>query len=174
MGDPFCRNFSVNKNFVRTKHVSEIMGETALNKKKEHLYAVLPIQHCWCQIQHFLNSFSTKKKVIQHLALFFLAFLNFILARFFFSIFTIFGILIIHRYLLFLEPILHEIQTVNKVFQINESDPTPLLKREITLLIIFLKKKKILDDGNIDVLHDDFENKVLYTCSFRINLKFRL
>ncbi|XP_046805584.1 uncharacterized protein LOC124419612 [Lucilia cuprina] len=46
----------------------------------------------------------------------------------------------IHLYLLFLKPVLHEIQIVNKVFQSNENDPTRLLK-EITLLINFLKKK---------------------------------
>ena len=68
---------------------------------------------------------------------------------------------VIHVYLLFLKPILHETQTVNKVFQSNESYPNRLLK-ELTALINFLKNK-ILDDENIDF--DDFENKVLFTCS---------
>ena len=29
MGEPFCKKLSVNKNFIRTKNVSETMGETA-------------------------------------------------------------------------------------------------------------------------------------------------
>ena len=79
---------------------------------------------------------------------------------------------VIHLYLLFLKPILHEIQTVNKVFQNNESDPTRLLK-EIILLINFLKKK-ILDDEKIDVLYDDFEGKVLYTSSLGHEFEIQL
>lgn len=68
----------------------------------------------------------------------------------------------IHLYLIFLKPILHEVQTVNKVFQSNENDPTRLLK-EITLLINFLKKK-VLDDANIDVFSEDFETYISFKC----------
>ena len=62
-----------------------------------------------------------------------------------------------------MKPILHETQTANKVFQSNKSDPTRVLI-EITPLINFLKNK-ILHDKNMDVLYDNFEYKVLYTCS---------
>lgn len=70
---------------------------------------------------------------------------------------------IVHLYLIFLKPILREIQVVNKIFQSNDNDPTRLL-REIVLLVKFLKRK-ILDNDNTDSLFEDFEGEISRSCS---------
>ncbi|KNC26921.1 hypothetical protein FF38_00610 [Lucilia cuprina] len=61
----------------------------------------------------------------------------------------------IRLYLLFLKPILLEVQLVNKIFQGHDNDPTRLLK-ELLLLINFLKRKVVGDDS-VDVLYSDFD-----------------
>lgn len=64
---------------------------------------------------------------------------------------------------MFLKPILYEVQLVNKIFQGHDNDPTRLLQ-EVTLLINFLKRK-VFEDESIDILSNEFDDNITFSCS---------
>lgn len=66
-------------------------------------------------------------------------------------------------FLLFLKPILLELQTLNKSFQSNTSDPTKLL-RDLEMVINSLKNKVINPAHKFDILTTDFDNYIDRMC----------
>lgn len=67
-----------------------------------------------------------------------------------------------YLYLLFLKPILNDLQTLNKNFQSSQSDPTRLLN-DLEYAINKLKRYVIADE-DVDILHEDFEPLIVYHC----------
>lgn len=60
-----------------------------------------------------------------------------------------------HLYLIFLKPILEEMQGINKIFQINSPNPTKQLG-DLMRTIGSLKSKVIPPNINIDIFVDNF------------------
>lgn len=65
----------------------------------------------------------------------------------------------IHLYLLFLKPILQDMQNVNKCFQSNSVNATKLLN-DLVFAIRSLRDKIIPPNNEIDIINDDFEEHV--------------
>lgn len=68
-----------------------------------------------------------------------------------------------YAFLLFLKPILSELQTLNKSFQSNTSDPTKLL-RDLMMIINSLKNKIINPTYKFDILTTNFDDYIDRTC----------
>lgn len=68
-----------------------------------------------------------------------------------------------YLYLVFLKPILNDLQMLNKNFQSAKSDPTKLLN-DLEYVINKLKKYVIVDDS-IDILCNDFESAIVFDCN---------
>lgn len=62
-----------------------------------------------------------------------------------------------HLYLLFLHPVLTEMQNINKIFQSKNANSSKLL-RDLLFAINSLKTKIIPPTVDIDILKDDFEH----------------
>lgn len=68
-----------------------------------------------------------------------------------------------YAFLLFLKPILSELQTLNKSFESNTSDPTKLL-RDLVMVINSLKIKIINPTHKFDILITNFDDYIDRTC----------
>lgn len=66
-------------------------------------------------------------------------------------------------FLLFLKPILLELQTLNKNFESNTSDPTRLL-RDSVMVINSLKNKVVNPTHKFDILTTNFDDYIDRTC----------
>lgn len=66
---------------------------------------------------------------------------------------------IIYLYLLFLRPVLFDMQRINKSFQSKNANSTKLLQ-DLALTITSLQSKIIPTDVTVDILQDDFESFV--------------
>lgn len=77
-----------------------------------------------------------------------------------------------YLYLIFLRPILNDLQILNKNFQSSKSDPTKLLN-DLEYVIYKLKKFVIVDE-HVDILKDDFEKFIVDNCYLGYNFENRL
>lgn len=66
-------------------------------------------------------------------------------------------------FLLFLKPILSELQTLNKSFQSNTTDPTKLL-RDLVMVINSLKNKVIKPEHKFDIITTNVDDYIDRTC----------
>lgn len=66
-------------------------------------------------------------------------------------------------FLLFLKPILLELQMLNKSFESNTNDPTKLL-RDLVMIINFLKNKITNPTHKFDILTTNFDDYIDRTC----------